>query len=100
MWFHFAWTVIYLTFCIKKMVITNEYIQSCLSIDQLKYGEDALQATFFNKNLSLIRVIQSLNYPNQYPKEIHCVFLIYGTINYLVNYIYIPNKHYLNLNSS
>ena len=95
MLFDFARTVICLIIYFKKLVIANDYIQSCLSIDQLKYGEDAFLTNIFNKNLSLIRVIKSLNYPNQYPKDIHCIFLIYGKIKFEtknVNLTYLDTK--------
>jgi hypothetical protein len=62
---------------------TQEFIQSCLNMDQLEYGEEAIRSTFFNKNLSLVRVVQSSNYPNTYEKNTNCIFLIYG---YIFNY--------------
>ena len=67
---------------------TQEFIQSCLNMDQLVYGEEAIRSTFFNKNLSLVRVVQSSNYPNAYEKNTNCIFLIYGYI-FLIIFIQI-----------
>lgn len=79
-WHQITWILILSIVDIKlfNIVSTQEYVQNCMTLEQLKYGDETLQSNIFNKNLSLIRVIQSPNYPNQYPGETNCFYLIQG----------------------
>lgn len=64
----------------------QEYVLKCMTLDQLKYVEETSgQSSTLSKNFSLVRVIESPDYPNQYPKEIQCIYLVHAPHGYIIS---------------
>jgi hypothetical protein len=63
-----------------KAIQTEEFLEQCHQIEQIKYREENQPYKAFPK----YGIVQNPNYPLKYDKNIDCVFLIHGKLNLFV----------------